>query len=436
MLARRRFLPPLLEDADVAKFVAGRLVSEVGSRITREGLPVAAILAASASASELGLLAVLAMLPALVLGATAGTIADRTRRRPLMVIADLVRAALLLTVPAAALFGRLTFTQVAAVTALMAAFTVLFQVADRAYVPSLVAAPRLAEANALLAGADGVGESLGPALMGVLVQAFGVPFAMLGDAVSYLVSAGSLIAIRRAEPSPRALPEPQGGAGDAEAPPALPAPALWDGLRAVIRHPVLRPLAGLTATTAVFGGFFAALYELYVLRTLHLSAVSLGLLITFGGVGGLIGAAFAPGWARRWGIGRTLVWTFALSAAANVLVPIAGGGPARSFILLLGAQFIGDLFGTVFSIGSATLEQTITPGPWLGRVEGALQTLAGGLGVAGALIAGWLGGAVGLHTAFWLAAAGNVAAVAWLLAPQVRSMGANAAGDDAFWHSA
>ena len=428
-------LPPLLEDADVAKFVAGRLVSEVGSRITREGLPVAAILAASASASELGLLAVLAMLPALVLGTAAGTIADRTRRRPLMVIADLVRAALLLTVPAAALLGRLTFAQVAAVTALMAAITVLFQVADRGYVPSLVAAPRLAEANALLAGADGVGESLGPALMGVLVQAFGVPFAMVGDAVSYVVSAISLISIRRTEAPPAFLPGRQGPSlGEEEASPALAAPALWDGLRAVTRHPVLRPLAGLTATTAVFGGFFAALYELYVLRTLHLSAVSLGLLITCGGVGGLVGAALAPAWARHSGTGRTLLWTFALSAAANVLVPLAGGGPVRSFVLLLGAQFIGDLFGTVFSIGAATLEQTITPGPRLGRVEGALQTLAGGLGVAGALIAGWLGGAVGLHLAFWLAAAGNVLAVAWLLAPRVRSLDAEAP-HTGFWHA-
>lgn len=71
----------------MAKLAAGRLVSEVGSRITREGLPVAAILAASASTTELGLLAGLSMLPALVLGAGAGLFADRRRRRPLMIAA-------------------------------------------------------------------------------------------------------------------------------------------------------------------------------------------------------------------------------------------------------------------------------------------------------------------------------------------------------------
>lgn len=89
----------------MAKLAAGRLVSEVGSRITREGQPVAAILAASASTAELGLLAGLSMLPALVLGAGAGLFADRRHRRPLTIAADVLRAALLATVPAAALLG-------------------------------------------------------------------------------------------------------------------------------------------------------------------------------------------------------------------------------------------------------------------------------------------------------------------------------------------
>lgn len=410
---RRPVLPQVLQDRDMAKLAAGRLVSEVGSRITREGLPVAAIVAASASTAELGLLASLSMLPALVLGTGAGLLADRRRRRPLMIAGDSLRAVLLATVPAAALLGRLTFAQIAAVTTLVAAVTVVFQVADRAYVPSLAGRDRLAEANGVLSGADAVGESIGPMLMGVLVQTFGVPAAILADALSYVVSAISLGAIRRPEPPPQ--PETRAGS-------AGHAPALLDGLRVVAGHPVLRPLAGLVATTALFGGFFAALYEFYVLRTLHLTPAVLGLLITCGGVGSLVGAAASARSARRFGLGRTLVATFALSAVATALVPAAYGGFVVAFLFLFGAQFGGDLFATVFNIAAATLEQTVTPTAWLGRVEGALQTLSGGLGVVGALGAGILGAAIGPRDAFWIAACGNLAAAAWLLSPRLRRL--------------
>lgn len=327
----------------------------------------------------------------------------------------MLRAALLATVPAAALLGWLTFAQIAVVTTLVAAVTVLFQVADRAYVPSLAGRDRLIEANGVLSGADAVGESVGPVLMGVLVQTVGVPAAILADALSYALSAISLAVIRR--PEPPSQPEAHAAADGR-------GPALLDGLRAVAGHPVLRPLAGLAATTALFGGFFAALYEFYVLRTLHLTPVVLGLLITCGGVGSLFGAAAAARSARRLGLRRTLLATFALSAVAAALVPAAHGGFATASLFLFGAQFGGDLFATVFTIAATTLEQTVTPTAWLGRVEGALQTLSGGLGVAGALGAGVLGAAIGPRDAFWIAACGNLAATAWLFSPRLRGLDA------------
>jgi len=414
---RRREVSPLLRERDVATFVAGRVVTEIGSRITREGLPVAAILAASATASELGLLALVSTLPALVLGTTAGAVADRTRRRPLMIAADFVRTGLLLTVPLAAVAGRLTFAQVAAVTALVAAVTVFFQVADRAYLPSLVTLARVGEANSLLAAADGVGETIGPGLMGVLVQAFGVPLAIVGDALSYAVSGVSLLLIRRSEPPPA----PASADG-------RPRAGLLDGLRAVAAHPVLRPLAGLVATQSVFGGFFGALYELYALKTLHLSPFLLGLLITCGGLGSLVGSTLWLRLSVRAGLGRVLLVSFALSALANILVPAAPSTLFAAFAFLWGAQFFGDMFGTVFAIGTATVEQRVTPGSWLGRVEGALQTLGGGLGAAGAVAAGLIATAVGMRTAFWISAAGGMLAVAWLLTPRMRRLDLAAAG--------
>jgi predicted MFS family arabinose efflux permease len=310
------------------------------------------------------------------------------------------------------------------VTTLVSAVTVLFQVADRAYLPSLAGRDRLAEANTVVSGADAVGESLGPVLMGILVQTLGVPAAILGDALSYVVSAVSLAAIRHPEPPPRS------GEAGADGPQA--APSLLDGLRAVARHPLLRPLAGLLATSSLFGGFFAALYEFYVLKTLHLTPAVLGLLITCGGIGSLVGAAVTAYTTRRFGLGPTLLATFAVSAVATALVPAAPAAFAPAFLCLFGAQFGGDLFATIFTIAAATLEQTVTPGAWIGRVEGAMQTLSGGLGVAGALGAGILAAAIGPRDAFWLAAAGNFAATAWLLSPRLRQLGPGSL-DSAAW---
>lgn len=101
--------PSLLKDADFARFMLGRLAGEVGSRISREGLPIVAILVTGATATDLGLLAALSMLPALVLGSVAGPVTDRHRRRPVLVVSELVRALVLFSVPVAALLHRLTF---------------------------------------------------------------------------------------------------------------------------------------------------------------------------------------------------------------------------------------------------------------------------------------------------------------------------------------
>lgn len=428
----------LLADPDIRTFLMGRVVSEVGSRITREGLPVVAILAAGATSPDLGLLAMLSAVPGLLIGTSAGAFADRRTRKPILIAADLIRAGLLLTIPAAALLGRLTFLQIALVTVLTASGTVLFRVADRAYLPSLVGTPRLAPANTLLGVADGVGESLGPVLMGVLVQTLTSPLAIAVDAVSYLVSAVSLMRIRKPEaalvPSPLRYPSatqaalPPGGSKD---PPARGSSAhrissSWmpglEGLRAISRHPVLGPLAAALATDALFGGFFEALYEIYVLHTLHLSPALLGLLVTGGGLGSLVGALLATRLSRRIPLGRLLLGSFLLSALISLLVPWAHGPWFEAASFLMGAQVGSDLLGTIFQIHTVTLEQSVTPAAYLGRVEGALATLTGGLGMLGAGIGGLLGHGIGLRDAFWISTAGDIFAALWLFAPRLRAL--------------
>jgi len=401
----------LWNSPDVRTFMVGRTVSELGSRVTREGLPIVAILAVGAKAPELGLLAALSSLAAVGAAPWAGVVVDRRRRRPMMIATDLLRALALLTVPAAALLHRLTFLQIAVVTAFVGGATVLFDVADQAWLPQFVSRRRLREGNALVAGASAVGETGGPALMGLLIQWVGGPMAILFDAASYVVSAISLLLIRRPEPRPQPDGEDNTAVRQAIA-----------GFRMVLSHPILRPLALTVATRSLFSGFFGALYEIYALQTLHLTPLELGLLITFGGVGALAGSVAAPWAARRFGTGRVLLPTLLFAGVLALLVPLAHGPLPLAFGALFLAQLCGDAVGTVFRVNEAVVRQSVTPDGWLGRVTGSGRWLAGTLSALGAIVAGALAGAVGLRTALLVAAIGDVLAPAWLLFSRIRTL--------------
>ncbi len=402
----------LWHDPDVRTFLAGRTVSEIGSRITREGLPIVAILLVGATAPQLGLLAALSSVAAMVAALGAGVVVDRRRRRPLMIACDVARAALLCTIPVAAFFHRLTFVQIAVVTGLTGAVTVLFDVADQAWLPQFVSRARLHEGNALVAAASAGGETGGPALMGALFQWVGGPVAILFDAVSYLASAASLLAIRRREPPP--APAPAGSRSAAREAVA--------GVRAVFRHPLLRPLALTVATQSLFGGFHGALYELYALRALHLDPLALGILITAGGAGAMAGSAAAHRLARRVGTGPALVWAGLGAGLLSWLVPFAHGPRALAFAALLGAQLAGDAASAVFRVNEATLRQSVTPDAWLGRVTGSGRWLGGTASAVGALAAGALGAVLGLRAALCVYAAGLVLAPLWLWFSGIRTV--------------
>src|SRR5205823_9515501 len=120
-----------------------------------------------------------------------GVLVDRTRRRPLLIGVDLLRALLLGSIPLAAVLGVLAMPQLYVVAALSGALTLAFGVAFTAYLRGLVSSTRLMEANARLELSRSAAHAGGPGLAGALVQAFSAPAAILADAISFAVSAVS-----------------------------------------------------------------------------------------------------------------------------------------------------------------------------------------------------------------------------------------------------
>jgi predicted MFS family arabinose efflux permease len=348
-----------------------------------------------ASPAQVGILAAMAMGPSLLVGVFGGGVIDRSRRRGVLILADLGRALVLASVPLAAWSGVLSMTQVYIVAALVGALSVAFDIADHAFLPILVTSDQLVDGNSKLAATESVAEIGGPALAGILFQALTAPVAIVVNAATYLVSAAALATIRAAEPPP----PPKG-------PAEHPLADFRAGLAASLGDPIVRPILLITTASALFGSFYSALYIIMALKVLGLTPAMLGMTIAVGGIGALIGSAAAGPIIRRLGIGPALIVTGVITGAASFLIPFARGGPWAAMIMLMAAQLLGDSFGTVTQIAGRSLRQSVVPQALMGRVGGVFAAAPGLMGVIGALAGGWLGGWLGPRDTVFIASAG------------------------------
>jgi MFS family permease len=355
---------------------------------------MAAVLTLGAAPTEIGLLAALSSGPALIVGLAGGGLVDRSRKRGLLIGMDLLRAAVLATIPLAAWQRLLSMPQLYLAAAVVGAAGVLFQIADHAYLPALVGRDAITRANASLSATESVSEVAGPALAGVLFQWFAGPFAIAINALTYLISAALLGAIRGSEPAPQTRQR-----------------IAWRhdiaaGAGAAIAEPRVAPLLFLTGCNGLFGSFFAALYVLFALRVLGLTPVMLGLTIAAGGVGALAGALIAPGLAKALGVGPAIVAAATGAALFNLLIPLAPPDPQAGMAFLVAAQLFGDALAVTAAVLAASLRQTLLPQSVLGRVAATFQAVGGGMAVAGALAGGALGGLIGVRAALVIGALG------------------------------
>jgi len=401
--------PSLRRDLDFLKLWIGQTISEIGSRITIVVLPLIAVLILKAKPFQMGMLAGIGGFASLILGLAAGLCADRLRRRPILIVTDLGRAAVLGSIPLAAVFGTLRIQQIYAVVAVAGILTVLFDVAYQSYLPSLVGRDQILEGNSKLALSNAIAEIAGPGLAGILVQWLTSPVAILLDAFSFLASALAVWLIRK--PEPQVVPTPRLRVWE----------ELTAGLRAIAQTPILRAIAGHSGTTGFFGGFFASLYVLYVISDLHLNAALLGAVIAIGGVANVLGAAIAPRLMRRAGLGATLIGSILIMGAANLMIPLAHGSVVTATAFLMLAQ-VGDVCWPVFNVCELSLRQVITTGEVLGRVNGAMQMLNRGLLPVGSLAAGIFAEMMGVRPTLALGAAGLLSSSLWLVLSPIRKM--------------
>jgi len=411
----------LWRHADFMKLWAGQTVSELGAVVTRTAVPLVALLVLGAGPLEMALIVVSASLAVLLVGFFAGAWVDRLRRRPLLIWADLLRAVLLFSIPAAYFAGVLGMEQLYVVVFLQGCLGAFFDAAYPAYVPSLIGVDHVVDANSKLATSSSLAEVGGPGLAGGLVQLIGAPFAILVDAVSFVVSAISLLLIRTPEPARpvRTDVTPIGR-------------EILEGLAVLLRHAVLLPLTLRSVIAHVAGSFYGVLYTIFLIEDLHLDPLALGIVISAGGVGSLVGSLFASRAIRRFGIGPALIWSAAGASAIGILTPLAGGPVALAFLMVFLPQLIGDGLQTIEGVAELSLVQGVVPDRLLGRVNASLEVFSHGIAYPlGALLAAGVAGTIGVRGGIAIGWAGMAVSILLLVLsplPRVRQASdANAA---------
>ena len=398
--------PSLWGHRDFRWLFAGSTVSRFGSEISELALPLLVILTLDATETQVGLVRAAQFLPFLLLTLHAGVLVDRVRRRPLMITADLARFVIIGAIPLLIWLGVDRVEPLYLLVFAAGAFTVVQQLADTAYLPSLVRGDQIMPANSKLGAAQYAAELSGQGIGGLLVAALTAPIAVLVDALSFLFSGLAIAGIRAREPDPR-------DSVGADARPRIRS-EIAEGTRFVFRSRYLRALLGEAATYNVAYQVFSIGLLLWLVRDLGLSPAVIGLVLGLGAVGGIAGAAAGDRLSGRYGFGPTMLVTMAIGNGAPLLLFFASGaGPAT--VVLLGTVFAITGFGTALAnVHNVSLRQSAVPDHLQGRVMAAYRLVSWGAIPIGAVAGGLLAAELGSRTAALIGAAGVAAATLWI----------------------
>ena len=368
-------------------------------------------------ASAVGLVGLIRLIPGALIAPFSASFVDRFRRVAVMVVADVVRFALMAAAalviaadgPAPIVYG---------LVALTSATGTVFRPAQAALLPALVTSPgELTAANVASSTLESVGTFLGPALGGLLLAVSSPSVVFAANAVTFLWSALLVLGLRDRDP-PRERAEPQGGGAD-------PSSGVMAGIKTIVREPNLRTLVGLYGAQTLVAGALNVLVVVTAFELLDLDDAGVGLLYAAVGVGGLIGGFVALILSTRGRLARD----FALGLALFGLPLILVGGVPVAFVAVVALGVIG-IGNSIVDVNALTIMQRVVPDAVLGRALGALQGLLRATLGIGALVAPGLIALVGAEWA--LVVTGAVLPVLALLTrPRLRAIDREASAPEA-----
>lgn len=406
--------PSLWRNTDFRNLWASVVVSTYGTLLRGSAMTYAAIFLLHVPPSSIGALRLAELIPGFGIGVIAGVWVDRTRRRPVLIGADLLRAVMLVTVPLAAWLGVLTFPHLLLTAAVVSALSVVFDVAYQAFLPSLLPNRQLIEANSKITAGASVTEALSFSSGGWLVQLLSAPATLAIDALTFVGSAFFIARVHDGETA-RDVEEPE-----AEAPGSFLHEAI-EGIQATWRQPLLRGM--IVATLGINAGFgvFGTSMIYYLNQRVGFEPGVLGMIFAIGGASSLAGALLAQriSYAR---LGKVMIGALVLTVVGQAFVPLATEVGMVALALLVGQQLLTDGALTLFDINQVSLRQAITPAHLLGRVNACVRVAEFGAVLLGTVLATFAGAAWGLRASLWIGVAFSALAVVGLALSPLRDV--------------
>lgn len=382
----------------------GQGVSIFGEQFTGLAIPVLAVTLLHAIAWQLGILNAASTAAFLLVGLPAGAWVDRWLKRRVMISADIVRTLALAAIPILWYTHLLEIWELIIIVAIVGVASVFFDVGYQSYIPLLVKPEQVGPANSTLEATAQVARIGGPAIAGILLTIISAPGLIIVDSLSYIVSFASLSRIRDSElPADKTQRQPLHK-------------EIAEGVKFVAKQPLIRSVAGTTATSNFFSTLASTLFPIYALRILDIGSLGLGIVFSAGAIGGLLGATLTPRVAKLIGEGRVIVVSAFVSGIAFGMVPLASVLHGVSAVPLLAVGEFCSLFCIlVYNITQVTLRQRLCPPRLLGRMNASIRCLVWGVMPIAALISGVLGGAIGILPTIWIGFAGGLLAGLFVL---------------------
>jgi MFS family permease len=346
---------------DFQLFFGGQLLSNLGGSVSLLLIPLI-VYELTGSALNLGISSAVEFVPYLLFGLVIGAYVDRLRRRRVMIVSDVLRAAALGSVPVLDAAGALHVWWIYVVGFITSVLGIFFSNSESTAIPALVGRKDLVRANGrIMASYSAMGIG-GPLIAGAMVSVFNPALALSIDAASFVVSALTLALIRTSFDAPAGGERPRRRVREDVA----------EGLRYVLGNPVLRSISAMMSLINLFATSIVYSQTVYLAKA-HLGADNgqVGLLYAAGGAGVVVTGLLAGRLRRHLSFGQAALGGLMASGAAMIVLAAVGN------------FWVGMLFwaavtgcGNMLDINTMSLRQAISPPEMLGRVMSIAQVLA------------------------------------------------------------
>jgi predicted MFS family arabinose efflux permease len=367
----------MFRNPDYLKMFVSVGASQVGLQIAYFSISIVAVVVLDLSEAQIGVLYAMDQIALVLFGLLVGVWVDRMRDKPIIVISEILRAVVMLSVPVAWALDMLTIGHVFAAMFLLGLASVFFDVGQASFVPQLIDNKRLTKGNSRIHGIRSASDTGGPLAAGPLVSLLTAPVAIVVAVVSFAVSALAVARIKYREEEPARPEKPHVGA------------EIVQGVKFIFGDMILRNIAVVSAWCNLSVGAFQSMLMVFLIRDSGQSTEVAGFVLAGSGLGGVLGAMLCGRISEKAGVGPTALVALALSGPGMAIVAASGPGWGAAVAFIGQVVFVAAV--VVFNVNVISYRQAVTPDEMQGRVGATQRVICWAAMAAGSILGGFAG---------------------------------------------